>query len=73
MTNHDSKTQQACENEADVYVVEAPGGFTESFDRRTIETLEALRLIRHVRDGHVLEDGAGRGVGPLHRFYGPAS
>lgn len=55
--------------ETDVYVVETPRGFTESFDRHTIDVLERLGLIRHVRDGHVLEDGSGRGVGPLHRFY----
>lgn len=59
-------------SEDDVYVVETPRGFTESFSSRDIEVLEALGLIRHVRDGHVLVDGRGNGVGALHRFYGPA-
>lgn len=54
---------------SDVYVVHTPKGFTETFDARTIETLEQLGLIRHERDGHVLEDGRGNGAGPLHRFY----
>jgi hypothetical protein len=52
-----------------VHMVTTPKGFTESFDARTIETLELLGLIRHERDGYVLEDGSGNGVGPLHRFY----
>lgn len=33
-----------------VYIVETPKGFTETFDRRTIETLEALGLIKHEKD-----------------------
>jgi hypothetical protein len=55
--------------EAEVYVVHTPRGFTETFDRRTVETLERLGLIEHERDGHALEDSNGRGLGPLHRFY----
>lgn len=56
-----------------VYVVEGPGGFTETFSAHTVDVLVRLGLIRHVRDGHVLQDGSGNGVGPLHHFYGPAS
>lgn len=52
-----------------VHVVQTDAGFTESFDDNTIETLLRLGLIVHERDGHVLADGHGRGVGPLHRFY----
>lgn len=59
--------------EAVVYMVHTPKGFTETFDLRTIETLERLGLIRHERDGYMLEDGNGIGVGPLHRFYREAS
>lgn len=53
----------------EVYVVHTAKGFTETFGRRTIDTLEALGLIRHERDGYALEDGNGLGVGPLHRYY----
>lgn len=66
-----ARTQDAAT--APVYVVHTPAGFTETFGRQTIETLERLGLIRHERDGHVLEDGQGNGVGPLHRFYCEAS
>lgn len=52
-----------------VYVVQTDTGFTETFDLRTINTLVSLGLIYHQRDGHVLEDSSGAGVGALHRFY----
>lgn len=68
----DGKVVLTITAERDVYVVETSRGSTEAFDRRAIDILERLGLIRHVRDGHVLQDGSGRGVGPLHRFYGPA-
>jgi hypothetical protein len=55
--------------DADVYVVETPKGYTESFDARTVYTLERLGLIRHVNDGYALEDGKGQPVGALHHFY----
>lgn len=55
--------------EETVYMVTTPRGFTQTFDAKTIQTLELLGLIRHERDGYVLEDGDGKGVGPLHRFY----
>lgn len=61
------------DTEETVYMVHTPKGFTESFDARTIQTLELLGLIRHERDGYALEDGHGNGVGPLHRFYREAS
>ena len=60
------------ENEHDpgvVYVVHGPKGFTETFNLHTINVLLRLGLIEHERDGRVLEDGRGNGVGPLHRFY----
>lgn len=58
----------------EVYVVHTPRGFTESFDRNTIETLELLGLIRHERDGHVMEIGnPPRPHGALHHFYKEAS
>lgn len=59
--------------EPEVYVVRTMKGVTETFDAKTIETLVALGLIYHLRDGHVLEDGEGNGVGPLHHFYGGES
>lgn len=51
------------------YVVTTPKGFTEAFDARQIDLLVRLGLIVHERDGHVLEDGRGNGVGPVHHFY----
>lgn len=56
-------------DEGVVYVVHGPKGFTETFDLHTINLLLSLGLIEHERDGRVLEDGHGNGVGPLHRFY----
>ena len=53
----------------DRYVVEGPRGFTESFDKPTVETLVSMGLIEHVRDGYVLEDGKGNPLGALHHFY----
>jgi hypothetical protein len=53
----------------DVYVVTGPRGFTETFNAEQVETLVRLGLIQHDYDGHVLEDGAGQGVGALHHFY----
>lgn len=67
MSDETASTSES--GDTDVYVVETPMGFTETFDRHTIDVMERLGLIRHVRDGHVVEDGSGRGVGPLHRFY----
>lgn len=52
-----------------VYVVETPRGFTETFTERTIQTLTALGLIEFDRVGYAVEDGQGRGVGPLHHYY----
>ncbi|MCL8026344.1 hypothetical protein [Nocardioides bruguierae] len=46
-----------------------PDGFTESFDAEQVDTLVRLGLIQHDYDGHVLQDGAGNGVGHLHHFY----
>lgn len=54
---------------SEIYVLETSRGFTESLDRAAIQTLERLGLITHVRDGYVLQDGRGQGVGSLHRFY----
>lgn len=51
------------------YVVTGPRGFTETLNAHTVETLVRLGLIEHERDGHVLEDGRGSGVGPMHHFY----
>jgi hypothetical protein len=68
-TQGDDMTRTAETTTEDVYVVHTPKGFTETFDRRTIDTLERLGLIRHERDAHVMEDASGRGIGPLHRFY----
>ncbi|MFS0884973.1 hypothetical protein [Aeromicrobium sp. 179-A 4D2 NHS] len=56
-------------NETDVFVVTGPGGFTETLDSDTVDLLVRLGFIRHDRDGHVLQDGQGNGIGPLHRFY----
>jgi hypothetical protein len=56
------------EPEADVYVIEGPRGWTASFNEEQVDLLERCGLIRHDRDGHVLESN-GRGVGPLHRYY----
>lgn len=53
------------------HVVTTPKGFTEAFDARQIDLLVRLGLIE--RDGHVLEDGHGNGVGPLHHFYREAN
>lgn len=53
----------------EINVVTGPLGFTETFDAHTVETLVRLGLIRHARDGYVLEDGSGNGVGALHHFY----
>lgn len=55
--------------EPDRYVVTGPGGFTETFNAEQVDLLVRLGLIEHERDGHVLADGQGRGVGPLHHFY----
>lgn len=52
----------------EVYVVEGPGGFTETFDKETVDVLVRLGLIEHERDGHVLEMG-GKPFGSLHHFY----
>lgn len=60
-------------NEPDVYVVETPAGFTESFDVQTVETLVKLGLIEHFEDRYVLSDGHGNGFGPVHHFYRRAS
>ena len=53
----------------DRYVLTGPGGFTEGFNAKQIDLLVRLGLIQHDYDGHVLVDGSGRGVGPLHHFY----
>jgi hypothetical protein len=60
-------------NEAEVYVVETERGFTATFDRETIETLERLGLIRRVRVDHLMHDGQGNGIGAMHLFYGPTT
>lgn len=55
------------------YVVQGPGGFTESFDERAVQTLVNLGVIEHERDGYVLEMSIGGEIHPegaLHRFYG---
>lgn len=62
-------TTQQTSTLADVYVVTGPGGFTEMFDAHQVDVLVRLGLIEHDYDGHVLEDGAGNGVGSLHHFY----
>lgn len=51
------------------YVVTTPQGFTEAFGAQEIDLLVRLGLIWHDYDGHVLRDGKGNGVGPLHHFY----
>lgn len=55
--------------EAEVYFVQGPGGFTETFDKATVDLLVRLGLIAHDHDGYVLSDAKGNGVGPLHHFY----
>lgn len=55
------------------YVITGPKGFTEAFDAEQIDLLVRLGLIQHDYDGHVLQDGAGNGVGPLHHFYREAN
>jgi hypothetical protein len=52
-----------------VYVVEGPSGSTESLGKAQVEALVRAGVLVHVRDGHVLVDGAGVGVGAMHRFY----
>lgn len=59
--------------EKDRYVVTGPGGFTESFNAEQVDCLVRLGLIEHDYDGHVLQDGQGRGVGALHHFYREAA
>lgn len=69
MSTHASREQTATTSGRAIYVVTTAHGFTESFDARTVVTLVDLGLIRHDRDGHVLVDRHGNGVGPLHHFY----
>lgn len=52
-----------------VYVVEGPKGFTETLPQDVVELIETMGLIRFEREAHVMVDGSGNGVGPLHRFY----
>lgn len=50
-----------------VYIVEGRHGYTNIFDTDTVEVLERIGLIQHLRDGYLFEEGKG----PLHKFYGP--
>jgi hypothetical protein len=63
------RAEEKRQPEPDVYLVQTPAGFTESFDAKTVDTLVKLGLIEHQRDGHVVSDGRGNGIGPLHHFY----
>lgn len=65
------KTAMAATFEPDeVFVVTANGGTTESFSRKTIDTLVALGLIEHeTSDFTLINRTTGRDVGPLHHFY----
>lgn len=56
-----------------VNVIEGWQGFSESFDDHQVETMVRLGLIEFEREGHVLEDSRGNGVGRVHRFYKPVA
>lgn len=56
-------------DEAEVYVVTTPKGFTQIFDATQIRALVLLGLIEHERDGWLLENGKGEHLGPVHHFY----
>lgn len=69
LEEHSETLEDATAESEARFVLATPKGFTESFDAKQIETLVLLGLIEHERDGYVLCDGAGNGLGPLHRFY----
>ena len=62
----------AC-GETHVYRIQTDKGFTDSFGGKQIRTLVDLGLIAFSEDSYDLEDGHGRGVGPLVRWYRPAT
>lgn len=69
MAETDSVVHPNPEPEPDRYVVTGPKGFTETLTADQVNLLVRLGLIQHDYDDHVLQDGHGNGVGPLHHFY----
>ena len=53
----------------DKFVLTGPAGFTETLTEDTIDTLVAVGLIRYDFSDHLLSDGHGNGLGPIHHFY----
>ena len=58
------------EPEREVYVVEGPGGFTESFNKHTVDVLTRMGLIKHVESKQIMLVGPfNQPNGPMHHFY----
>lgn len=59
--------------EADeIYFVQGPGGFTETFNHEQVRTLVAMGLIEYEKSDHVMTIGGGSDAqpyGPIHHFY----